>query len=191
MLQFGEEGVAVARARYPMVPAPTWWRWLKAVRAELAMSQPGLPALAPAPVGVPTDPGGSPLDYFEAELARMRHDIELLRSHAIAIGQDGSVRLRNPVAMATVVRLRNQALTLYVQRQEAATSAERLRSYRELLASAISHVLGSAPTEAEAAVMARLRAALRAADEQWREFDHVADPRRAAAAAAESGEVEA
>ena len=177
-------GPAVARAKYTDVSQPSWSRWSRAVKAaiELEHSSDQTPQ-SDATFGDASATSVSPLDFFEGQLSDSLRDIELLRQQATMRDQNGQVRLRNPVAMASVVRLRNQMLALYVQRQDAAIGAERMASYRELVDTAIAHALSDSNDPAEAAVIRRVTDALNAAGKQWRSVQHVVDPRRAAVAA--------
>jgi hypothetical protein len=185
--QLGDQGYTVAKAKYPHIPQPTFWRWTQTVRGELMMTPPpSVPAALPAPAtgGVEVnDPATSPLDFFESELGQMRRDIAALRLHATVVDQGGNVRLRNPLLLIQATRLRNQMMTLFVQRQEAAVGAERMAQYRELITGAIEHVLQEGRDPAEKAVLRRLSNAMRDADRQWKSVAHIVDPRKASAAA--------
>ena len=184
LIEFADKGSQVARARYIGVAHATWCRWVAAVRRDMEMEAQMAPAATPVTATSGTTDAPSPMDFFEAEMARMRSDIELLRSAATTSDINGNTKLRNPVTMAQAIRLRHAMLALYVQRQEAIVGAGRFASYRELVQGAIKHVLGSGKTEAEVEILGRLRKTMGHAQKQWDAGVSILDPRKAGDAVA-------
>jgi hypothetical protein len=202
--QLGDQGYAIARAKYPHIAQPTFWRWTQMVRADLMMAQASpaahaaadtvSPAPTPAstaPAGDTADPTDSPMGFFEAHMNRMGRDIDTLRNSAEVRDHNGSTRLRNPMMMVQATRLRHQMLTLFVQSQQAVVAAQKAGSYRELMITAIASALeGPARNAHEAAFISRLRQALDRAQEQWDAAQNILNPLRddAANAANNSGD---
>jgi hypothetical protein len=202
--QLGDPGYSVARAKFPHISQPTFWRWSQMVRAELmmAMASPSAhtDADTPAPASALTsasapsadalgDLADSPMGFFEAHMNRMGRDIDTLRNSAEVRDQNGGARLRNPMMMVQATRLRHQMLTLYVQRQQAVVAAQKAGSYRELVMTAMASVLeGPARNEHEAAILRRLRHALGRAQEQWDAAQNILNPLRHEAVTAAASE---
>jgi len=121
----GDPGAAVARARYPTVSAPTWGRWLKAVKAEMLMEQLGAatPATASAPATTPAAPSGEPVGAvgeFRAQIDAVTEDVAALRAAAYAVDPaSGRKRLRNPVALEKAGRLQLAVADTVAKREEA------------------------------------------------------------------------
>lgn len=178
-----EHGVAVARVKFADVSQPSWSRWSRAVKAAIESEHATREGQQGVTLGTASPAAVSALDFFEQQLAAGLQDVELLRQQALVTLDGGATRVRNPVMLANATRLRSQLLNIYVARSADAATAARMESYRELITSAITHVLDDPRDPAQADLVRRLSEALRNADAQWREVSNIADPRRAAAVA--------
>ena len=150
-MQFGDEGTAVARARYPSIAQPTFWRWVQAVRRDLLMEQQSAPS-TPQPMTAQlaslmsaAESGGSDLDFRDQVAVVIASCDALLAQGWAHDATTGQRRVRNPMFILNSGRLRVQALAEWARREETLNSIarqkERFQRWQRRLAEVIGEVI--------------------------------------------------
>jgi hypothetical protein len=158
-----ELGPKKARTFYPKVEKSVWARWVRQVRdedrdlytASTALTSPLVPAPPADPpmlVGEVDDTGDQ--GFFEDQLSCMRADIALLHEYAAPRDQQTGIRrLRNPVMLVSVTRLRSAMLDLWVRNQSTIFNVDRMRELYNLIIEEV----GKVSPDLQRVILVRLR----------------------------------
>ena len=114
-----EAGPKLIREKYPDVSKPTWYRWLREVRAHpldaaidkaRKLAEKRLPAV-PSPQYLAEKPHESRKNIdMLTRLEALYADAELLRAHAVMTDKNGNDIVRNPMFFSQSIRLRSDLL---------------------------------------------------------------------------------
>ena len=159
--QYGiENGLAMARERFPGIPNETWARWRNAAlgsnHADKAEAD-AVAKLATTPEIASVTPNPLPAMHRVPSIWKMLDELEidyqLLRDYAVSKDENGNIRLKAPSALRDAHKLRFDSIRIAAAEAETLFNAESSAAFFQ----AIMEEIGAESLECQQRIIERLK----------------------------------